>query len=572
MKLLAYASILSLILLFTAFAHASLYDMVPVNGMPNLATASTYGSRLEVWSPDVHSSNITSTSLFPPGSQFAVRVNITSPGPISGFDVTLNYNITSSNPNILHAVKTGAELSGGLFDPSSTPAGCFVILARNQIDLPPGRIRLAAVMAGGCSAQGSGTLFTILFRVSGYGTGFIDFVRTGSQGQTITKVADGPPNFQALVLNQVDGRFQNVPGIPPIPVMSHSPDFPVRGDNISFAGGRSYDPDNSGPNSNGISKYLWIFGDGSGPVQGPNQIHEFFVPSFVPASGNFTAMLMVWDSDSNLANRVNEVIDISPGMGHQASNNWSGYAVSGSPGSVTDVKGSWIVPGIIGDCGPVEQHASFWVGIDGLTSASVEQIGTDSGCMNGVPVYFAWYEFYPQPAHLISSVKIRPGDIIYAEVSYSPGIPGSGNGDHNNGSNQHGNHDAQNEHSDADGSAPGFTLTLIDLTSGKSFIKHGTVTAPLLSSAEWVAEAPSDVNGTLPLANFGKVRFGQNQTGSAGTNYTTVSGITGPVGSFGTKVVQLIMVVRGGFSVKAAPSELSPDSTSFIVHWFEPGP
>jgi hypothetical protein len=535
-----------------------------------ISPAVNSGSILEVWNSDVRSSNITSPSLFPVGSQFAVRVNLTSPGSISGFDVTLNYNITSSK-NILQAVKTGDELTGGLFDPTATPAGCFVIVARNQIDFPAGRIRFAAVMAGGCSAKGTGTLFTITFRVTGGGASFIDIVRTGSQGQTITKIAGAFPDFSAIPFQPVDARFQNVPGIPPVARFSYEPNFPTKGDNVSFVGVQSYDPDSPSAGQGGIRKYLWIFGDGTAQVQGANQTHQFVGLLFTPASGNFTATLMVWDADNNLPGRVVQILNISPGMLQLASYNWSGYAVSGSPGSVTDVKGSWTVPGIIGECGPTEQHSSFWVGIDGLTSPTVEQIGTDSGCMNGSPIYFAWYELYPQAAHLISRVVVQPGDIISAEVSYSPPGPINEHGDHGR-HHENGTSTVQQNGSHEDGPSGGFTLSLINLTTGASFKKHADVPTAQLSSAEWVAEAPSGVNGTLPLANFGKGRFGQDLTGVSGTCYATVAGVVGSIGSFGSNVVRLIMVARGGYGVKAAPSRLSPDTTSFVVQWEFPGP
>src|SRR5213593_2448216 len=72
-------------------------------------------ARLEVWSPDVHSSNITSLTLFPVGSTFPVLVNLTYPGKILTFDISLDYNITVG-PNVLQAVS--ASLAGGLIDPN----------------------------------------------------------------------------------------------------------------------------------------------------------------------------------------------------------------------------------------------------------------------------------------------------------------------------------------------------------------------------------------------------------------------------------------------------------------------
>src|SRR5260370_36002698 len=59
------------------------------------------------------------------------------------------------------------------------------------------------------------------------------------------------------------------------------------------------------------------------------------------------------------------------------STNWSGYAVTGASGSVSDAKGSWTVPAIQGSCTSTNQYSSFWWGIDGRSSGTVGQTGTD---------------------------------------------------------------------------------------------------------------------------------------------------------------------------------------------------
>ena len=540
MKLLASAVIVSLVMLLPSLAYAPIRGLAIHDSTSILNAAGTVPAILEVWNPDLRSSNITSTSMFPVGSQFAVRVNLTTGGPIAGFDVTLNYNITAG-PNILQAVRTGNELSGGLFDPKSPPAGCFVLVLSNQIDFPPGRIHLAAVMGGvfcDLSGTSTGTLFTIMFRVTGKGASFIDIVRTGSGGVRVTSIVGGPPNLSNLPFQPLDARFQNVPGIPPVARFSYEPSFPVKGDNISFMGGQSFDPDNSTLSAKGIWKFLWIFGDGTGQVQGANQTHVFTVPLVVPAAGNFTATLIVWDYDNNLPGRLTLVVNIAEGIGQLGSYNWSGYAITSRPGSVTDVKGSWVVPAIAGACGPVEQHSSFWVGIDGLTSPTVEQIGTDSACIGGAPSYFAWYEFFPQGSHLIHTMTVSPGDTIFGEVSYSSGR---------------------------------FNLTIADMTTGVSFSKLGKVKSAQLSSAEWIAEAPSGKAGILPLANFGTVRFGGDLTGVAGTCSVTAGGVTGALGFFGSHVQQITMFARD-LTIKSQSSALSPDMTSFVIQWQSAGP
>src|SRR5947207_1402920 len=71
------------------------------------------------------------------------------------------------------------------------------------------------------------------------------------------------------------------------------------------------------------------------------------------------------------------------------SSNWSGYSVEAAAHTVTDVKGSWIVPAVTVN-GTSTAYAAIWVGIDGSNSNTVEQIGTDSDQVNGVAVYYAW--------------------------------------------------------------------------------------------------------------------------------------------------------------------------------------
>src|SRR5437870_4998940 len=61
------------------------------------------------------------------------------------------------------------------------------------------------------------------------------------------------------------------------------------------------------------------------------------------------------------------------------STNWSGYAAetnltAPAANAVTAVSGSWVVPQVTGSS---TGYSSVWVGIDGYSSATVEQIGTE---------------------------------------------------------------------------------------------------------------------------------------------------------------------------------------------------
>ncbi len=232
--------------------------------------------------------------------------------------------------------------------------------------------------------------------------------------------------------------------------------------------------------------------------------------------------------------------------GSVASTNWGGYAVTGAAGSVTQVMASWTGPAVT--CGSGQtSYSSYWVGIDGFSSSTVEQTGTDSDCRAGVASYYAWYEFYPKPSRTIS-MSIHPGDEIGAVVVYSP----------------------------ATGK---FTDAIQDFTTGKVFKTSSAVSGAQRSSAEFIVEAPAICTlfrcRLASLSNFGTVAFGQDYTGlTAATNCAaTINGVTGSIGSFGSAVQEITMVSQSNHSVvKAMPSALTTDGTSFTAQWMSAGP
>jgi hypothetical protein len=202
--------------------------------------------------------------------------------------------------------------------------------------------------------------------------------------------------------------------------------------------------------------------------------------------------------------------------------------VTGAPGSVTAVQGSWVVP--IATCdGKVENSgASFWVGIDGYTSATVEQTGTDSDCSKGTPRYYAWYEFFPEAGVTIRTITVEAGDTMSASVVY-------------------------------DGTE--FTATITDERSGETFTISKAVFKAKRASAEWIAEDNSKF-----FTDFGTVSFGQDTTGVPATCDATVNGETAPIGSF-TRVHAITMEGRSSGRLLALPGALSTDGTSFSVQW-----
>src|ERR1700683_4370004 len=87
--------------------------------------------------------------------------------------------------------------------------------------------------------------------------------------------------------------------------------------------------------------------------------------------------------------------------------NWAGYAsltslTKPTVDSVTNVKGQWTVPTL--DCAKnrSDTYSSVWVGIDGYSDSTVEQLVTEQDCNRSTPVYYAWYELYPSYAEEIS--------------------------------------------------------------------------------------------------------------------------------------------------------------------------
>ena len=170
------------------------------------------------------------------------------------------------------------------------------------------------------------------------------------------------------------------------------------------------------------------------------------------------------------------------GIRHQAeSTNWSGYAAT--TGTYTSVSASWTEP--TGTCSGSAKYSSFWVGLDGYSSGSVEQTGSEVDCSGSRARYYAWYEMYPNPSVSYSNT-VRPGDHFNASVTYT-------------GSNH-------------------FSLFIQDSTRGWSHTTTGTLAGAPRSSAEVIVEAPCCTagGGILPLADFGTVSItGSTANGAA---------------------------------------------------------
>jgi hypothetical protein len=72
--------------------------------------------------------------------------------------------------------------------------------------------------------------------------------------------------------------------------------------------------------------------------------------------------------------------------------------------------------------------------------------------------------------------------------------------------------------------------------------------------------------GILPLADFVRANYGEDNNSDPGTNYATDSAVKdGPISAFGSNVEEITM--ESGSLKEAAPTALSSDGTSFSVYW-----
>jgi peptidase A4-like protein len=203
--------------------------------------------------------------------------------------------------------------------------------------------------------------------------------------------------------------------------------------------------------------------------------------------------------------------------------NWSGYADTATKAQTfSKVSGAWTTPSVT--CTPEDQITSDWVGLDGFSSSTVEQLGTISWCFQGTATYFTWYEMFPAGTVEVGTA-LKPGDKISASVSRT---------------------------------GTSYTLKLTDSTTSGNNISV-TKTCALATckdtSAEWISERPAFADssgaflGFTPQAHYNafKITSGaQTSNGKAGTigsgpgvnsvtmiddtvtyNLNTVSGLTG---------------------------------------------
>jgi Peptidase A4 family len=230
--------------------------------------------------------------------------------------------------------------------------------------------------------------------------------------------------------------------------------------------------------------------------------------------------------------------------------NWAGYALTGTSTTYTSATGTWQEPTVT--CGPNDagESSAFWVGLGGYdqSSQALEQLGTSADCNSttGQPSYYAWYELVPNPSVTIK-LKINPGDTVTTSVN----ILGGGL----------------------------VEFQVKDRTRGTVFTRKIAFANPDLTSAEWIAEAPSDCDQyrcqQIPLSNFGSVSFTKiaavgNSIGGTLTSNPgwTTTGITlEPNEGRGYFPGPDRFAGNANSTAGAVPSAASADGRSFSVQW-----
>lgn len=208
----------------------------------------------------------------------------------------------------------------------------------------------------------------------------------------------------------------------------------------------------------------------------------------------------------------------------QGSQNWGGYIdTPAQPGALyTNVTGKWTVPQISGTSNAV---AAQWIGLGGVNSSDLLQIGTTEGIQNGQEVAQVFWEKLPATATDVMTVPV--GSSISASIAQQSGT-----------STFH----LTIQATDPNGQTQSKTIP-ITLSSAYA--------AGVGTSAEWISEDPSNQNNQLyPLANAGTVNF----TGA------TVDGV--PMTDASNQVQPTAMVDQFG-NVDISPSSIGSDGESF---------
>lgn len=210
----------------------------------------------------------------------------------------------------------------------------------------------------------------------------------------------------------------------------------------------------------------------------------------------------------------------------EKSSNWAGYIVTpaSKSDSYTSISGSWTVPSISSN--NENAVAAQWIGLGGVDSSDLLQMGTMEQLENGQPVAVVFWEQLPDVAQNIMTIPIN--STISVNIYNSSG------------------------------STWNLTFTA---TTPSGEIKTQTISTTLDSSyaegigtsAEWISEDPSDVYGKLvPLANTDVVKYE-----SAKVNGNSLSD--------SSNTIRPVAMESSSGNIVIYPSSLGSDGESFTT-------
>jgi len=244
--------------------------------------------------------------------------------------------------------------------------------------------------------------------------------------------------------------------------------------------------------------------------------------------------------------------------------NWSGFTDAEAASTrVSSVSSQWVIPYVQcpgGNYRYSDVILSQWIGIDGWSTGTVEQLGSATQCFEGVEYYYIWYEMFPNGTVVEGTADCindnvdcpRPGDLISASVTATP--------------------------------AGNYTLSLNDWTNPQQNFSVTASCAPstcLDSSAEWIIERPAYPLPfgfqIVPLADFFQTGFFNGELTSGGKTTDIEKFQDGPVYDVlmvdDTDSYLLDCVGQRGFGPQVLPTTtnscppVSPSRGSFNVGW-----
>lgn len=209
----------------------------------------------------------------------------------------------------------------------------------------------------------------------------------------------------------------------------------------------------------------------------------------------------------------------------QTSSNWSGYITTPASSIYTSISGSWTIPSISSNKG--ESIGAQWIGLGGVSSSDLLQMGTMEEIENGQTTVEVFWEKLPDASQNIMSLPV--GSTINVSIYKS--------------SNSDSTWNLTFTANEPNGTVQTKTIT----TTLDSSYAQGIGT-----SAEWISEDPSNENSELlPLANMGTIKYKSAKVNGQALNAS------------GNTVEPVAMVSNGNIAIY--PSELGSDGESFTT-------